>query len=296
MSLVKKTRAKPRFVVPERTCFVMMPFGPESNDRYEKLYLPSISDAGMLPRRADSLSRPSPIMEDIWQGIKEATMLLADLTDRNANVFYELGLAHGICKPAVLITDRIEDVPFDLRALRLLVYKRSGANPGFRKKLARALCETEEHSSSALPAAIAAAPRAFERVYALGGRSVGRREFEHVSKSLKDVPASRVEAALKRAVGRLSSNAQERLFGEVFWEESRRKYASQKVTNDLRSRMASMGRNFPDCLLAEVMYALYSGSEHITIHVLVETGFARDLVEGNIIFDVVEWAMGQAGL
>lgn len=57
-----------------------------------------------------------------------------------------------------------------------------------------------------------------------------------------------------------------------------------------------MGRNFPDCLLAEVMYALNEGSEHITVHVLVETGFARDLVEANIVFDVVEWAMGQAGL
>ena len=60
-------------------------------------------------------------MEDIWQGIKQSAVLLADLTDRNPNVFYELGLAHGIARPAVLVTDRIEDVPFDLRSLRLLV-------------------------------------------------------------------------------------------------------------------------------------------------------------------------------
>jgi hypothetical protein len=39
-----------------------------------------------------------------------------------------------------------------------------------------------------------------------------------------------------------------------------------------------------------------SGSEHITVNVLVQTGFARNLVEANIIFDVVEWAMGQASL
>ena len=60
--------------------------------------------------------------------------------------------------------------------------------------------------------------------------------------------------------------------------------------------MAMVGRNFPDCLLAEVVYALESGSEHITVNVLVETGFARNLVEANIIFDVVESAMGQDGL
>jgi hypothetical protein len=125
---------------------------------------------------------------------------------------------------------------------------------------------------------------------------VGVREFEKVAKSVKDVPASTIEAALKRALSRLSSNTQKRLLGEMFWEESRRKFASPKVMEEVRSRMASMGRNFPDCLLSEVIYALDSGSEHITVHVLVETGFARDLIEANIIFDVVEWAMGQAGL
>ncbi|HEY6392977.1 MAG TPA: hypothetical protein VIX89_16970 [Bryobacteraceae bacterium] len=44
----------------------------------------------MSPSRADSLLRPSPILEDIWQGIKQSTVLLADLPDCNANVFYEL--------------------------------------------------------------------------------------------------------------------------------------------------------------------------------------------------------------
>ena len=49
-------------------------------------------------------------------------MLLADLTDRNANVFYELGLAHAVRKPVVFTAPKVEDVPFDLRHLRVIIY------------------------------------------------------------------------------------------------------------------------------------------------------------------------------
>ena len=49
-------------------------------------------------------------------------MLLADLTERNANVFYELGLAHADRKPVVFTAPRVDDVPFDLRHLRVIIY------------------------------------------------------------------------------------------------------------------------------------------------------------------------------
>jgi Arc/MetJ family transcription regulator len=187
-------------------------------------------------------------------------------------------------------------VPFDLRALRLLVYKRGDPNPGFSERLARALCETEKDSRNALPVAIATFPRAFERACRLGGRFVKEREFERVADSLKDVPATITDAALKRNIRHLSSKTQSRIVGEMFRAEALKTYASSEVLQELRTRMGSMGRNFPDCLLAEVMYALDTSTEHETVYVLVETGFARDLVEANIIFDVVEWAMGQSGL
>jgi hypothetical protein len=49
-------------------------------------------------------------------------MLLADLTDKNANVFYELGLAHAAKKPVIFTSAHVDDVPFDLRHLRVIIY------------------------------------------------------------------------------------------------------------------------------------------------------------------------------
>lgn len=68
------------------------------------------------------------IVNDIWAYTKEATVLLADLTNKNPNVFYELRLAHAITKPAVLITASMEDVPFDLRSLRVIDYDKNSQN------------------------------------------------------------------------------------------------------------------------------------------------------------------------
>jgi hypothetical protein len=52
------------------------------------------------------------------------------LTDKNPNVFYELGLAHAMAKPAILVTASLSDVPFDLRALRVLEYDKNRPNWG----------------------------------------------------------------------------------------------------------------------------------------------------------------------
>ncbi len=61
-------------------------------------------------------------MSDIWKSIREARFILAELTGRNPNVFYEIGLAHAIGKPIILLTRNQEDVPFDLKALRYRYY------------------------------------------------------------------------------------------------------------------------------------------------------------------------------
>jgi hypothetical protein len=55
------------------------------------------------------------------------------LTDKNANVFYELGLAHAIGKPVILISEKIDDVPFDLRNYRVITYDKN--NPAWGDEL-----------------------------------------------------------------------------------------------------------------------------------------------------------------
>ncbi len=104
------------------TCFVMMPFGQWFDRYYQEIYVPGIKDAGFEPVRADELFSTGSVVEQIWEQIAKAKILLADLTGKNPNVFYELGLAHAATKPVVFAASQVEDVPFDLRHLRVIIY------------------------------------------------------------------------------------------------------------------------------------------------------------------------------
>lgn len=104
------------------TCFILMPFGDWFDKYYKEIYVPATKDAGFEPLRADGLFKAGSVMEQIWTQIQKAKVLLADLTGKNPNVFYELGLAHALSKPVVFVAGDIEDVPFDVRHLRVVIY------------------------------------------------------------------------------------------------------------------------------------------------------------------------------
>lgn len=104
-------------------CFVMMPFGPPIGSYYEKIYEPAIQKVGLIPIRADDdIFGTGKIVDQIWRGINGARVLVAELTGRNPNVFYELGLAHALNKPVVLVSSNESDVPFDLKHIRVIYY------------------------------------------------------------------------------------------------------------------------------------------------------------------------------
>lgn len=103
-------------------CFVVMPFHAVFNSEYEKVIRPAIEAAGLLSVRGDEIYARQAIVEDIWHSIRKARVVVAELSGRNPNVMYEIGLAHAIGKPIVLITRSEDDVPFDLRALRYVFY------------------------------------------------------------------------------------------------------------------------------------------------------------------------------
>lgn len=105
------------------SCFVMMPFARPYGDYYEKIYDPAINKAGLKPIRADNeIFGTGKIMDQIWSGINAARVLVAEMTTRNPNVFYELGLAHALQKPVVLVSSNEDDVPFDLQHIRVIYY------------------------------------------------------------------------------------------------------------------------------------------------------------------------------
>lgn len=105
------------------TCFVMMPFVTPIGGYYATIYEPAIKKAGLTPVRADTdIFGTGKIIDQIWSGLKAAKVLVAELTGRNPNVLYELGLAHALHKPVVLVSSNEPDVPFDVRHVRVIYY------------------------------------------------------------------------------------------------------------------------------------------------------------------------------
>jgi hypothetical protein len=105
------------------SCFVMQPFAPPLGDYYEKVFKPAIEKAGLQPVRADAeIFGTGKIIDQVWRGIKTAKVLVAELTSRNPNVFYDLGLAHALQELVVLVSSNEADVPFDLHHIRVIYY------------------------------------------------------------------------------------------------------------------------------------------------------------------------------
>lgn len=106
----------------EKTAFVVMPFNSEFNKIFSEVIRPVCEELGYEVNKADSIDSHRNILEDIVKGISDADLLIADLTTSNPNVFYEVGIAHGLGIPTYLITQDLEEVPFDLRAYEIMEY------------------------------------------------------------------------------------------------------------------------------------------------------------------------------
>jgi nucleoside 2-deoxyribosyltransferase len=99
-----------------------MPFAASFDAVWQSVVQPTVKEIGDDCTRADDASAPGYIIAEMLDAIRSADYLIADLTGRNANVFYELGYAHALGKPVILLTQKVEDVPFDLRHERVIEY------------------------------------------------------------------------------------------------------------------------------------------------------------------------------
>jgi len=107
----------------KKSVFVLMPFSEDLSDVYEFLIKETFEQAGYEVRRADDIRSQNNILADIIEGITSSDLIVADLTDSNPNVYYELGVAHALNKNVVLLTQELEELPFDLRSYRVVTYK-----------------------------------------------------------------------------------------------------------------------------------------------------------------------------
>lgn len=103
-------------------CFVLMPFSKPFDDVYRAVIAPAVRQAGLEGMRADEMFAPGSIMEQIRSAIQQSRLCVADLTGRNPNVLYELGIAQTLGKPCILLTQDMDDVPFDVRQYRVIQY------------------------------------------------------------------------------------------------------------------------------------------------------------------------------
>jgi hypothetical protein len=120
--------------------FVVMPFGNDLKPVWEKPIKNVAKSLRLTVARADDFFTARSIMSDVWNAIYWARAIIADCTGRNPNVFYEIGIAHSIGKPVVLITQNSDDVPFDVRHLRYIPYENTHRGmQQFEQKLSQTL-------------------------------------------------------------------------------------------------------------------------------------------------------------
>ncbi len=106
--------------------FVLMPFNKEFDDIYKLGIKSAVESLGMIVNRVDEqVFHREGILERIYNQIDVADFIIADMTDRNPNVFYEVGYAHAKKKVCILLTSRADDIPFDLKHHRHIVYNNS---------------------------------------------------------------------------------------------------------------------------------------------------------------------------
>jgi hypothetical protein len=113
---MQNTRPKP-FV------FVLMPFAESFNDTYKLGIKPACLSSGAYCERVDEQIFQESILDRVYNQIAKADLIISEMTGRNPNVFYETGYAHALGKKVILLTQKAEDIPFDLQHYPHIIYE-----------------------------------------------------------------------------------------------------------------------------------------------------------------------------
>jgi HEAT repeats len=135
--------ARMRLRVRDKTCFVLMPFDREFDDVYAEIK-ECMAELGFDCKRADDIFVSRSILETVIMEIKQSQLIIADLTTRNANVFYELGIAHILkdLPSVILVSQNVERLPFDISHNLVLQYNPRNLK-GLRVRLRKSVVENQ---------------------------------------------------------------------------------------------------------------------------------------------------------
>jgi tetratricopeptide (TPR) repeat protein len=106
-----------------KTCFVIMPFDRRLTELYERAIVPALSAVGLEAARHDDLLMHESLNPYARSAITAAVLVIADLSVQEANVFFEMGIAHALGKPIVILSQDTSNVPFDLKHYRIFTYR-----------------------------------------------------------------------------------------------------------------------------------------------------------------------------
>jgi hypothetical protein len=123
-----------------RTAFVVMQFTEPFQKLFAEVIKPVAEECGIKAEKADDVYGPGLIIADVARMLQEADVIIADISAPNENVFYEVGFAHAIRKPTILLAERGKKLPFDVSGFRTLFYEntiagKSQIEEGLRKHL-----------------------------------------------------------------------------------------------------------------------------------------------------------------
>lgn len=129
------------------TCFIISPIGDEdsdirrtSDDLLKYVFRPAAEQCGYSVIRGDEVAAPGQITEQMTDLLLHAELVIADLTNHNPNVFYELAVRHATGKPVIQVTERKTPIPFDLKDFRTIVFdgsKSMGAADRLKRDIVR---------------------------------------------------------------------------------------------------------------------------------------------------------------
>jgi hypothetical protein len=117
-----------------RDCFVLMPYGKAWYQRVYDAIAKAARSARYTCTVAKDIASSGGVMRQVWDAIRKSDAIVADLTENNPNVLYETGMAHALGKEVVLITQDVNTLPFDLRALRCVPYQEAALS-GLEREL-----------------------------------------------------------------------------------------------------------------------------------------------------------------
>jgi hypothetical protein len=178
----------------------MMPLGGKTGEIYRLVIAPACQENGLTVLRADEISSPGFIIEQIRTAIQQSRLCVADVTGSNPNVMYEIGYAQAVSKPIVMLSESGATLPFDLAHHRVIMY--SHDMEAARSELSRAIFITLSGGR------LAEAVRLFDLGEYRGAIAASAVVLEQ---TFGRVIGTRSSGKLRMSLGRLSNLARRRL-------------------------------------------------------------------------------------